>query len=560
MTEEFTSITFEAYISSAWANITSDVLQNPPPRLSGMGFMSNAFTDVVADAATLTFSLKNGTNSSGGVIGYYTPQGRNMRTGWGVGIPVRLSFTYDGYTIYKFYGYIDNDGIEVETGRYGNRTVKVKASNWLKWASDQSVNLIQRQTNVRIDQAVTSVIENCTRKPLAVKYYQGQLTFPTVFDNMSPDTKALTELQKLAISELGRVFIRPGVDGGETLIVGDKNWSTNWIASYTSGTGSVPKKNSDITSNIVQEDGTSTFLLEDGTSSLLMDENQPAAFYTGTPGAGTAVETDIIDVQVVYSKYLFNRAKLTTYPRTVDSSTVVLWSLGQYITLAAGETVTNVRGSYTDPNNEAIQVNGFDMVAPVATTDYLMNAASDGSGANRTADLVVTATYGSAEVSYSLTNNNASTSYVTFLQARGKGIYLRDKTEKTYNSTSSQALYGVQPISIDFPYVSNMQDLFTFAPKTDGTMFSGGIFTSYDQPNMTAERVGIFVNRSSVGMMSFLFLEPGDQILLYEHMTQGSGSGITQWTTRPIRGYDFEIINGKYVKWYVALQTEEIGF
>jgi hypothetical protein len=559
MTEVFSAIKIEAYLNSAWVDLTPDVMVNPAPRVSGIGFSSHAFTDVVGDAGTFTFSLDNSTANSGATLGYYTPQGDNRRSGWGVGVKVRLYFEYDGYRRYKFYGYIDNDGIQVDTGRYRSRKVHVTASNWLKWAADQSLALMQRQTNLRIDQAVWQVLENCTRQPLRVELYQGDLTFPTVFDNMSPDTKAIAELQKLAISELGRIFIKGDDSGGETLVVANKNFMSYYSTNFVSaGSGSVPVKNSDITDDFLLEDGSSFLLLESG-DNLLLDNNQAAAFYTGTPGTN-AVERDIVDVKVSYSKYLFNRAKLTTYPRTVDGSNVVLWNLDEPIEIAAGETIDNVRGQYKDPNNDAIEVNGYDMVTPVATTDYLMNAAADGSGANRTSDLVVTATYGSAEVSYSLTNNNASTSYITFLQARGKGIYIRDKTEKVYDSTTSQASYGVQPITVDFPYVSNMDDLFTFAPKSGGTMYNGGIFTNYDQPNMTADVVTIFVNKTSLAMMAFMFQEPGDTLYLYEHMTQGDGLGVAQWGAVSIRGYDFEIINGKYVKWHVMPQTFEITF
>ena len=53
-----------------------------------------------------------------------------------------------------------------------------------------------------------------------------------------------------------------------------------------------------------------------------------------------------------------------------------------------GESLPALTGRYTDPNNPSARVGGMDMQAPAATTDYLMNANADGSGADLTAKYV----------------------------------------------------------------------------------------------------------------------------------------------------------------------------
>lgn len=560
MAEEFTAIKFEAYLSGAWADLTPDVQVNPAPRVSGMGFSSHNFDDVVGDAGTFTFSLDNSAACSGGVLGYYTPQGINRRTGWGVAVPVRLYFEYDGYRVYKFYGYIDNDGINVDTGRYGSRKVHVRASNWLKWAAEQNLALMTYKTNMRIDQGVYEVLQKCSRQPLTVKYSQGDLTFPTLFDGMRPDTKAISELQKLAISELGRIYISGGEEAGEILHIKNKDWIADAVTdgSFTSFT-KVPLKTSSETSKLLLETGDD--LLEEGGGFIYLDTGQQMLFYV-SDGASSYNEINLRDVQPSYGKYMFNRARVSAYPRTVDSTTQVLWNSEEYITLAAGETIS-VRGQYRNNTNPIIKANGIEMVTPAVTTDYLMFANSDGTGTNRSADLVVTAEFGTAEVELTLTNNNAATSYVTFLQVRGKGVYLNDPTEKVYNSTTYQATFGIIPKEFDFPYVSNMQDLFSFASKSDGTMFSGGIFTGYDKPLVYVDSVKIVANVSQLGMMSFLFGEPGKQMLLFEKVTDsGADGGYGQvWRgVMYIRGYSFEIVSGKTVNWYPTLNSGQINF
>lgn len=556
--ETFTAIKIEAYINSAWADLTPDVQTNPAPRVSGMGYSSHNFDDVVGDPATFTFSLDNSAACSGGVLGYYSPQGINRRTGWGVAVPVRLYFQYDGYTVYKFYGYIDNDGITVETGRYAGRKVHVRASNWLKWAAEQNLALMEYKTNMRIDQGVYEVLNKCSRQPLTVRYSQGDLTFPTLFDGMRPDTKAISELQKLAISELGRIYISGGEASGEILHIKNKDWITDLSVGDLAALNFVPTETSQLTDKLLMETGDE--ILEEGGGSILLDRSQQMLFYV-SDGAGSYNEVNLRDVQVSYGKYMFNRARVTAYPRTVDAAVGVLWNSEEYITLAAGESIT-IRGQYRNNTNPIIKANGIEMVTPVITTDYLMFANSDGTGTNRSADLVVAASFGTAEVELTLTNNNAATSYVTFLQVRGKGVYLNDPTEKVYNSTTYTSTFGIIPKEFDFPYVANMQDLFTFASKSDGTMFSGGIFTGYDKPLLYVDSVKIIANVSQLGMMSFLFGEPGKQMLMFEKVTNGGSDGGygTVWGTMYIRGYSFEIVNGKTVNWYPTLTSSQITF
>ena len=562
MAESFTKIAIEVQLSAGvWTDITADVLHNPRPRVSGMGFSSHAFDDVVGDAGKFTFSLDNSEQNSAKTLGYYSPQGISRRTGWGVGKPVRLYFQYDGYTIYKFYGYIDNDGIQVDTGRRKGRRVHVTASNWLKWAADQSLALMTYKTNMRIDQGVYEVLQKCTRQPLIVKYNQGNLTFPTLFDAMQPDTKALSELQKLAISELGFIFISGGEEGGEILHIKNKNWVSDATTSGAAlGFPLVPRSiaftKSSSVGRLMLETGTDA-LLEEGGGTIYLDLGQQTQLLA-SDGAGSYNEIDTNEVQVSYGKYMFNRAKLTTYPRTVDASVQVLWNLEEYITLAAGETISDIRGQYRNNSNTMMKANGIEMVIPVATTDYKMFANSDGTGVDRTADLVVTATFGTAEVNFSLTNNNASTSYVTFLQVRGKGVYINDPTEKVYDSTTQQATFGIIPANFDFPYVANMQDLFSFAAKTPGGMYSGGIFTNYDDPIANPDRVTVYVNRSQLAMMTFLFGEPGKQMTIFEKVTDSGSVGTEYgniWDLKYIRGYDFEIVNMQQVKWYPSLSS-----
>ena len=545
--ESFTAITFEIYFNSAWTDVSADVRANPHPRINGIGIMGNGFADRVGDAGTCEFSLDNSASNSAATLGYYTPTSVTSPTKVVPGCPVRVSFTYDGYKRYKFYGTIDNDGVVVETGKYRGRSVKIRASNWFAIAARTKLDLMDYQTNLRADQGIQNVLDKMTVKPQKWTMEQGANTYPTVFDITRASTMAMGEINKLTISGLDFCFIRGNDSTGEELVYMPRTtWGAKSLASY-------PDKNSNFTDAILNETGgTDDILLETGDRLLL--EHPLSPDFKGT----AAYNDNMTDLQVQYGANMTNRYRFVTYPRSVDSSAVVLWASESPITIAAGETLTEIRGNYTDPGAGNAQVGGINMVTPVATTDYQMFANSDGTGTDRTADLVVSATYGTSEVKYSLTNNNAATSYITKLQARGIGVYTYDKQEKVFNeATISQPLYGVLEEAIDLPYTDGATNLFNVSGKTDTGFFSGGMGTGSQYPEMVVQSVSMIVNSDYTRMLAFMFMEPSDVMRIYETMTATSlnGGGAAVWNQYyMVTGYDIEILPGKIVKWSPQLR------
>lgn len=546
MSETFTSIVIEAYLNSTWTDITVDVRHVPPPRVAGMGIMNNGLLDRTGDAGRFTFALDNSASNSGGILGWYTPNGTATRSGWRAGIPVRLSFTYDGYTRYKFYGFIDADGIDVEPFINRDRSVTVRASNWMRYASDHTLTLLQYQTNYRMDQAVQDIIDNSNRKPLKVEWHPGQITFPTMFDITKSETKATGEFDKLVRSEFGYIYIKGDETGGETLMVEDKDFRYTIVNNESSFGAVIPAKSSDNTDTLLMETG--DHILTESSDRILLGATQRASY----------TASDIMDMQVTFGKNLFNHATFKIYPRTLDTSNVVLWQSNNPIKVLAAETLTDIRGQYNDPNNPDVKVNGYQMVIPAATTDYKMYSDSAGTGTDLTANLTVTAIYGTSEAQYSLANGGTVDGYVTLLQARGKGIYIYDVTEKVYDeSVTSIPTFGVIPLVVDSPYLDKLDTLFTFASKTATSIFdTGGFLNGYSLNDMTIDSITFMVNDSSKLMLGFLFCEPPKLILLAEGITDQSGSGgyasyASAWF---VNGYDFEIINMQLVKWTCCLK------
>ena len=125
-------------------------------------------------------------------------------------------------------------------------------------------------------------------------------------------------------------------------------------------------------------------------------------------------------------------AALWTHPETGSDSP----------TLAPGEAKT-FEAEFPNPDsaNNAMEVNAW--TTPAATTDYLLNAASDGSGTNLTADIAVTQVKTAERMAITLTNSaTGSDGFVTKLQARGTAVSVKNPCIVRAIDTTSQTAYG----------------------------------------------------------------------------------------------------------------------
>jgi hypothetical protein len=140
--------------------------------------------------------------------------------------------------------------------------------------------------------------------------------------------------------------------------------------------------------------------------------------------------------------------KITVYPKRTDTSAQILYRLGSPMEIGSGETKT-FRGNYTDPTGGGATANAISstMITPVATTDYLMWTASDGTGTNLTAYLSVSVVYGTEAPTYTVTNTSSYLAYITKLQARGYGIYSDNPIETNQENAASYLKYGYQTAS-----------------------------------------------------------------------------------------------------------------
>jgi hypothetical protein len=76
-----------------WTDVTGDV-RSEMGVVASWGIKGVTASDRLASTGTLTFTMNNGPTNSGHKIGYYSPDNSNVRTGFRVGMRVRLVLTY----------------------------------------------------------------------------------------------------------------------------------------------------------------------------------------------------------------------------------------------------------------------------------------------------------------------------------------------------------------------------------------------------------------------------------------------------------------------------------
>lgn len=515
MSEAFDAITLEIdFDAGSWTDVTEYMLLSPSPRWR-RGIMSGKPTARTAQVGTFTFGLKN-------VDGKFSPGHTSVQTGFGVGNKVRLSFTKEGEPFYKFYGRIYKGGVKVLPGSLGQRRTLITVCDWIKVVSSHELRLLEMETNKRADEALTLIDANLAISPLVTQYATGEVTFPRIFHLTKDRTKALAEINNIMQSELAQYYAIGDKSGGETVVFDARHTkasiTTNTNLSITSGESG----------RLLAEDG-SYQLLETGGKSILC-EIQEAEF-----------DNVFDDIEIVEGKHLANLIKSKSRPVEIDAAaTTVLFSLNEVLEIEGLGTEDNIRCAYTDPTGADRKVSGTEMVTPVATTDYVANAQADGGGADLTAFLSVTASYGVEAVEYELENTGATTLFVTKLQARGKGIYDYQPVEYLLENTDSQLIHGVVPLTIDFRYEPD-----PLIAKGYGEL----VLSNVGEPIISVEKIRLIANFNSMCMYGFLQLEPGTRFGLKE---THSALDLDYF----VMGYSAEIIGGRVVKYtIVPLET-----
>jgi len=466
------SVMVEFYNGSAWTDVSAYVVGD----INGQSGLGGWQPDRrVAMLGTLNVTLNNKAKLFS-PMGGDVVRGLNTLAGFQRGAKIRVRIQYGGSYYTRWSGRIMT--IDSDDKNWGAARVRLLAVDWMDVPSSFPMKRADIALNQRMDQAITLILARLSIQPEDTDIDTGTFTFPAVFDNVKNKTMAIGELNKLALSELGYIYVK----GDGTLRAENSLARGAWrpLDTISLGVG--------VGGYLLKEDG--FYLLKEDGGKIILD---------GTSAAAVALDADAESYNILLDRdALLNSITIRAYPTITDTSLKVLYSLGKPFYIADKGTVT-FSAHYTDPNGLA-QVAGTNMQTPVASTDYLSNTLEDGTGTDRTTDLQVTATYYGDTVEYSIYNDNSLGVWVTKLQARGYGIYYGNSIEYIQEDAASQASYGLSAIQIDQRYQKNAQSAEEFVRIA---------LAEYAKPKSRLSKLGYLANLNENHMQSFLELDTG---------------------------------------------------
>lgn len=446
------------FSAGVWTSVWVDVRISDTVQLT-YGIQGTDPLERVAGSGQLSFVLDNEDNS-GGLLGYYSPDHANARSGFDIGILTRLSITYSGTTYRKFVGTL----VEINPAmgeKLGPRNTSCIAVDWMEEAAHGKLARIDTQIDKTADQLITTLLAATTTQPLSTSLDVGRDAFPFALDIARDEGGGLlTELQRVVMSELGYLFV-----------IGD-----------TSSGG------------------------------VLKFQDRSARFKTSS--ASTLNDT-MQDMNVSRSReMIFNRIQIIVHPRRVDdANTTVVYSLKVPFSVGPGETVI-VDGQYTDPAEVAERMGAIDIITPVSGTDFIIRDSDEANATNITGDHTVTPVTGGNSVRWTITNNGSVSGWVMTLQVRGRGLYDYDPLIGESEDSTSKDDHGENVLEIDMPYQSDINIAVGIAAYE---------LAQRKDPRTYISHVGFLGNSSDALMIAGLAREPGDEVTLTETVAGLSG-------------------------------------
>lgn len=443
---------------SEWVEMIGDV-RTAEPIVLEYGIRGSDPTDLVAEAGSLSFALNNGAWNSNGTEGWYSPLNAMKRGGFDFNIPVRLTLSSGGNSSTKFRGRLAD--IHVTPGEHEDRMVHCTALDLMDDYARMPVPPLEAQFDKRGDELIQMVLDALPTElqPPLTSIETGLETYAIALDRAREEAMTIRELiHEICVSELASAFFVGTSDpnGGLFVFANRQHAAVNTLVMHT------------------------------------LD--------AGIARGGLVVPGSRDD--------LVSKVQVFAHPTRVDTSAVILYDLQTTSTfIGAGETNTYLFGPYRDPANPGDRVGGTDMIQPVATTDYLMNTAEDGSGSNLTGNFTVSASYTGNGVRFTITNTGATGGYVTKLQARGKGIY---RFTAMIEQDVPDVPYGHRALNVDMPYQNN-----TNVASDVAAYLTNSLSRIYAR----VSSVTFLANQSSNDMGAMLVLEPGYRFALTESLT-----------------------------------------
>ncbi len=431
---------------AGWVDVSEDVVSGVTAE---WGIHGSTPKNRVAEVGAMSFELDNSIENGGGKRGCYSPDHSDARAGFVVGAPVRLVLV--NALLGEKVKWVGTIAEILPLAGAPRPTTAVECVDWMDEAARSKLAGLAVQVDVQSDALFTTLAAAVeSQPPGGTRVGSGSDIYPFALDNVRDEGGRVSgELQKLAMSEFGIVF----VSAGELIFEGRRR---------RAGGGAVR---------------------------FAMSEDDQILSLGVSRG-----RDDVI-----------NRAQVSIHPRRRDAAaTSVLFTLGSAIEIPRNTSVT-INAPYSDPNQLAQRVGGVDMAAPVAVTDFSFNTKEDGTGADLTAQLSITPAFGGNTASLLIENAGPADGFIPAegLRLRGRGLYDFEPLVSDRKDQTSVDDYGENVFSYDMPHQSRPQN------AVDLAQF---ILDLYKDPTTRVETVRFIANWDDEAAENAFGLEISEQV------------------------------------------------
>jgi len=487
-----------AYVPDQF-DLTSYVLGEINGRL---GMNSNKPLDLVAQTGTLTIILDNTTNK-------FTPGHSQALSGWGKGVRIVLEIVFE-----KVRYYIEGKlgDLNIPTFAQSANFITITVVDWMEHAATHPIVNPGVVTNYKGKQILEYVVSRMSNY-INTQFDEGVSLFPTALDTVTSKTKAMSEFTKVAFSDAGYIYLKQGGDGGVKLVFEDRHHRHGWKPLDT-----IPKSPGN-SGKLLKEDG--AYLLKEDGGKILLNEVQ--SYEADETMVGTDVE---------YGHDVINYLTVQANPRRVDTSPQILFQLDTPIFIGSGITY-ELKGNYANPvGGEACR--GQNMITPVATTDYLANTASDGSGTNKTSAVqLVSISYGTEGFTHQVKNTDTGGIWITKYNTRGYGIYTPNPITHVEKDDISIEVNEEVTEMLNQEYQSTLGD---------GTALAKKVIELESNPRLVVKKIHMVANRSYNHMQAFLNLGSGSYFHLVDDVVEKDFNAY-------IQGIEFSINPAGFIRY-----------
>lgn len=384
--------------SRTWTDVTADLRAQSIIVETGI---ASGIDQHQAGVGTMSWVIDNGLK---------VPEGRyaighaNARTGFRLGIPVRLRLATDVGG--EHFWPMRLAAADPEPGSYRGKRVICQAVDWFDSAARSNVTEVKVQIDQTSDESWAALVDEVDEIPVRVSRETGLSEFPFALDSLQGGT-VLESMARVMGSESGYCFIR----------------------------------NQELTF-------------------------QSRSHRQGAQTAVATIHNTMNDMVVENDlQQLVNAIYATIHPRVVGAiDTETLWELQSLDLLMAGETRT-YEDDYRDPDLHTSRIGGTDFQALVAGSDYKLSLNENGTGTDLTMFLSVRVRQGGSGASFLVTNTGTVDGY---LYLRQRGRILRTDETKTIVSRDDESIrrHGQKKIDRTYAFLSDVSTLRALSEQT----------------------------------------------------------------------------------------------